>query len=254
MQMHEFGPPGAPAVMLIHGMFQPWQTLHSLAEALAGRYHVLVPALNGHVAGQQTSYHSIEDEAKGLADWLLAHDIPRLHAVCGFSMGGAIANVLWTERRVAIERLVLDGAPLVRCPKLVSAGMVASYRSILKGARARAPKTKAGFEQNFLPEKYWEDFCAVADVMDDASLRNLVYSVGTSHLRADMPANTPVLYLHGTQLPSEMLSRMTAKKLRKVRPQTKVTALMGRGHCEVALREPEKWLSIVEAFLNGGHV
>ncbi len=250
MQIHEFGSPSAPAVMLIHGALQPWQALQPLVKSLSDRYRVLVPALNGHVAGQHTAFVSIEEEAKELADRLLNQSIDQLQAVCGFSMGGAIANVLWNVGRVGIGRLVLDSAPLVRSPKMISAGMFASYSSILKGARARAPRTKAGFVQNFLPEAYWDDFCAIADLMDPDSLHNIIYSTGTSHLHEGMPQDTPVLYLHGTQLPSEMLSRLTARKLRRMRPQTQVVTLPGRSHCEAAIRTPEAWLDLVRPFLD----
>ncbi len=250
MRMHEFGPQDAPAVLLIHGVLQPWQTLQAHAEALTDRYRVLVPALNGHVEEEATAFHSLEEEAAQLADWLLAHGIGHLHAACGFSMGGAVANVLWTDRRVTIGRLVLDGAPLVRTPKFVSAIMAASYRQIVAGSKARNPQTLANFEKCFLPGEFLPPFLAFVDHLDDASVGSIVVSVGTSHLHDDMPSGTRVMYLHGTAFPGEFLSMRTAKKLRKARPDAQIVKLPGYGHIQLAIYETEKWLQTVRPFLD----
>ena len=101
------GPPGAPTLMLLHGLgatarlnwgpsFQP----------LAQHFRVLSLDHRGHGRGLRTRSFRLEECAADAAAVARARGVDRLIAV-GYSMGGPIASLLWREQRDLVSGLVL---------------------------------------------------------------------------------------------------------------------------------------------------
>jgi 3-oxoadipate enol-lactonase len=102
------GPPGAPAVLLLHGLGATaalnW---HAVFDGLSRRYRVVAPDQRGHGRGVHSPRRfrlaDCADDAAALLDLL---DIDRAIAV-GYSMGGPIAQLLWYRHRARVAALVL---------------------------------------------------------------------------------------------------------------------------------------------------
>ena len=58
MNFHEFGAAAAPHIMLIHGGGNAWWNYLRQARALAERYHVILPTLDGHGEEYAADYQS----------------------------------------------------------------------------------------------------------------------------------------------------------------------------------------------------
>ena len=54
--------------------------------------------------------------------------------------------------------------------------------------------------------------------------------------------------MHGTK-GNEILSKKSARLMKKYYPETKVICFKGDLHCYKAIYEPEKWLQVVDTFL-----
>jgi len=101
------GPPGAPTLLLLHGLAATgrlnWSTsLPTLAE----RHRVLIVDHRGHGRGIRTNHFRLADcadDAMALADRL---GIESLVAV-GYSMGGPIAKLCWSRHPDRVQGLVL---------------------------------------------------------------------------------------------------------------------------------------------------
>ena len=95
-----------PALVLLHGFTQTRQSWRRTAQALQGRYRVLVPDLPGH---GQAAHRTPSFDA--CAAYVRALVPARTFALCGYSMGGRIAlHSALTLGPEIVTRLVLVGA------------------------------------------------------------------------------------------------------------------------------------------------
>jgi pimeloyl-ACP methyl ester carboxylesterase len=101
------GPPGAPAVVLLHG----WTASGALNwyqafGHLGSKYRVLAPDLRGHARGLRTRrVFRLADCADDVASMLrLVDAAPAI--VVGYSMGGPVAQLLWHRHRDLCAGLV----------------------------------------------------------------------------------------------------------------------------------------------------
>ena len=102
------GPPGAPAVLLLHGWIASgglnW--LNAFAP-LAQGYRVIAPDMRGHARGIRTRRRfRLADCADDMAA-LLEHLEAGPAIVVGYSMGGPIAQLMWRRHPDAVAGLVL---------------------------------------------------------------------------------------------------------------------------------------------------
>lgn len=102
------GPPGAPTVILLHGLGANASLNWSPSfPALGRRFHVVAPDHRGHGRGIRTStrftLEDASDDVVALADVL---GLERF-VVVGYSMGGPIAQLVWRRHRDRVSGLVL---------------------------------------------------------------------------------------------------------------------------------------------------
>ncbi len=250
MNFHTFGDPANPALLLIHGVLNPWQTLEEISQHFSTRYYVIIPALDAHEEEKATDFESIAVQAEKLEDYISENLGGRIFAAAGFSMGGAIAALLWKNGIISMEKLILDGAPLTGYPSLAEKIMTNNYINIIHSSKKRDPKTIENFKKYFLPEKYLDSYLKIADNMSDSSVKNMVASIGKSDFFRNPPSqdNTEILFIHGTK-GNEIISKAAARKLKKLCPKMKVHCFKGYAHCQAAIFEPQKWISVAEIFL-----
>ena len=103
------GPPGAPTVVLLHG----WTVNADVAwfptfAAVGRRYGVVAPDLRGHGRGVRPPDGRVRlaDSADDVAELCAALGIDRA-VVVGYSMGGAVAQLLWRRHPALVAGLVL---------------------------------------------------------------------------------------------------------------------------------------------------
>lgn len=245
MKFHTFGDVRNKTVVLIHGVLTPWQIWQKQIDYFSQKYYVIVPALDGHIEEEESEYISVKDEANKIAEYLQGQDI---YAVCGLSMGGAIAYTLFESRRLNIENLILDGAPLVPVGKIPTRIMTNSYKSIIAKSKKRDPKVLENFKKDFLPEKYLDSFLKFADTMTDTTIENMITSVFSTKIQSSGNSNTKILFMHGTK-GNEVVSQKAAKKLKEVYPQTVIKCFKGLKHAELAIYKEDEWINTVSIFI-----
>ncbi len=248
MKFHTFGQPSSPVMLLIHGTLTPWQIWGTQIAHFCREYYVVAVALDAHTEEERSDFVSIEQEAAAIEAWLGAQQMHEIYAVCGISLGGAVAHQLWQDQKLRIRHLVLDSAPLLKFGRLPEWCMTRSYLRIIAGSRRRDPKVLADFERDFLPGQYLESYLKIADRITVDSVRNMLASVCRYTFAKGITSDTRILYLHGTK-GSEWFMRRTASRMQKHYPAMEVRCLTGCGHCEYAIYQPEKWLDIVENWM-----
>ena len=101
------GPPGAPAVMLLHGYGVHGGMFEGVRDALEPSLQLIVPDLRGHgLSDTPDDGYTAEEMADDLAALLDRLDIPRLHVV-GYSMGGFVAQAFAQRHSDRVDRLAL---------------------------------------------------------------------------------------------------------------------------------------------------
>ena len=114
--------------------------------------------------------------------------------------------------------------------------------------KAQGSKVIENYKRYFLPEKYLESYLKIADRMSDASIENMVNSVfAGGELKA--PVNkSRILFIHGTKA-NEVLSKKSARLMKKYYPETRIVCFKGSAHCYTMIYQPEQWIECVEKFL-----
>lgn len=104
------GDPGAPALVLLHGLGEGAASWDEVTPALAERFRVVALDLRGHGASGwpgDYSYELMRDDVVGVLDALGLGEV----VLVGHSMGGALAHVITQTRSDRVAALVLEDAP-----------------------------------------------------------------------------------------------------------------------------------------------
>ena len=248
MKMHLYGLPENPKMLLIHGVLMPWQVWEPQIQYYKEKYHVLVVELDGHTQDKPSRFVSAEMQAQKIEKYCEDREIESFAVVCGLSIGGVIAQILWSNQKLHFERMILDGVPLVPAGRVVSTVMSKAFRKFVHKSQTRDPRTLESLKKNFLPERSMDAFFALVDLVSDTSIENMVYSMCQSELRIDVDNQTKIAYAHGTK-PSETLSQKSAKLLKDLYPETDIVCFVGDSNCYKAVFEPEIWMNVMNDFL-----
>ena len=109
MNIHEFGKAGAPSVVLIHPSLVMWDYFEYVIPHLAGKYHLIIPALPGYDPDRKGDFTSIEAIAADLAEWLSEHGYAEIECIYGCSMGGSVVLRFLADARIKTNCAVIDG-------------------------------------------------------------------------------------------------------------------------------------------------
>lgn len=248
MLVHEFVEGNKPNMVLVHGVLTPWQVWIPQITAFKEQYNIYAIALNAHTEETVSEFVSVSAETEEIIQFFKTRDIDTIDAICGISLGGKIAFEIWKSNKLNIHNLIMDGAPLVSCPKFAINFMINNYKKIIHKSKARDKKIIESFKKNFLPEKYLDSYLKIADLMTDKSIENIINSVFAGSTINDINSQSRVLFIHGTK-GNEILSKKAANLMKKYYPITEVVCFKGDTHCYKAIYEPEKWVEVVEKFL-----
>ena len=144
-------------------------------------------------------------------------------------MGGRISATLAGMPKITVENLILDGAPLLSLPKIMIAFMAKSYVNIINKSKNRDSKVIESFKKDFLPERYLNDYFALADYMNEQSIKNAFNSVFSKFEFKKYDATCNILFLHGTK-GNESVSKKSAIKMKEANPQTEIRNFKGYAH------------------------
>lgn len=248
MLVHKFADGNKPTMVLVHGVLTPWQIWTPQIDSFRPHYNIYAIALNAHTEETASEFISVSAEAEEIIAYFENSGIHTIDVLCGLSLGGKIAHEIWKSGRLRIHNLIMDGAPLAACPKFAVKIMIKSYKDIIHQSKERNKKVIANFPK-FLPEKYWTPYLKIADLFTDNSIENICNSVFAGGKIAGVDNQSRILFIHGTK-PNEILSRISAKLMKKYYPITRVVCFQGDAHCHKVFFQPEKWIAVVKDFLS----
>lgn len=249
MIFHTYGDKGNKAVVLIHGMLTPWQIWNTAAERFSKDHYVIVPELDAHTEETPTVFHSVEEEAQRIIEYINSELNGHVFLLAGLSMGGRIAATVAKNENITVETLVLDGAPLTKINGLMKAVMKSNYKAIITKTKKHDPKVLEQAKKVFLPEDMIPYYVKIAGNMVMESVDNIIDSVFSPFEFVRYPENMKILYMHGTRS-NEAVSRRCALKMKKANPQTEIRSFEGFAHAELACFKPKQWTGEAEGFIS----
>ncbi len=248
MLIYEFTDGNKPIMVLVHGLLTPWYIWMPCINVFKENYNVYAIALNAHTMEMESEFVSVKAESDEIVQHLKEKNIDNIDVLCGISLGGKIVHEIWKSGKIKISNLVMDGAPLVKCPKFAVNIMIKNYKDIIHKSKLRDAKVIENYKKYFLPEKYLESYLKIADLMSDKSIENIVNSVFAGGKIEGVNNKSRILFIHGTK-GNELLSKRSAKLMKRHYPDTEVVCFKGDVHCYKVIYQPQKWIKVVNDFL-----
>ena len=199
MIFHTYGKKENKAVVLIHGMLTPWQIWNTAIKKFKRDYYVIVPELDAHTEVTPTMFHSVEEEAAKIHDYLIEELGGKVFLLAGLSMGGRIAATLAKSEDLKIENLVLDGAPLSKMNFLLKAILKTNYKTVIMKTKKHDPKIMEQAKKEFLPEEMLPYYEKIAVNMIMPSVDNVIDSVFSLFKFTKYRSDMKILFMHGTK-------------------------------------------------------
>jgi 3-oxoadipate enol-lactonase/4-carboxymuconolactone decarboxylase len=238
------GPPGAPAILLVHSLGSSLRLWDAQAEALARGHRVVRFDLRGHglteVGAGPCTIEDLADDALAVLD---ACGIAAAH-VCGVSIGGLVAQAVAARAPTRVRSVILCDTALALPPPemwrqraaLVRAeGMAAIADAVLARwvpADYLASPAGRGLRQQLVRTPA-EGYAALAEALAVADL-----SRTTPQIRA------PALVLVGEHDPSTPVA--AAEALRDAVPGARLTVIPGALHVPMLDRPAEVTAAILD--------
>jgi len=257
----EWGAPGAPPVLLLHGITDHARSWDPLAAALADRYRVLALDQRGHGDSDPApdGDYTLATMAEDVAAFVRAVALPALRVV-GLSMGGRVA-IAWAAGRPAdVARLVVvDIGPDIAEAGLrrVATAMAAtpeSFASVdeafawVRGGNTRyddallrhriahavRPLPAGGFAWKY--DRGLRDAVRAGRRLETIDLWPLWQALGV-----------PVLLVRGAE--SDVLAPETAERMLSLQPGARLVEVPGAGHTVPGDR-PDLFNALVARFFD----
>ncbi len=248
MNFHTFGNKQNKTMVLIHGLFHPWQIWEPIIDHYSKSYYVIVPELDSHTQDAPTEFISAEQEAEQIKAYLLDNVGGQVFALCGVNMGGRIAAILAGIPELNIENLVLDGALLSSSPRFVRAFVKKLFGVMLDQTRAGNQSAIDSIKKEMVPERCINECLKVIENLSKGSLNNIIDSCYSKFKITEYNSSMNILYMHGTK-PNESYAKKAAHKLKQKKPQAKLRMCEGMGQAELLGYQERKWIAEVNNFL-----
>jgi pimeloyl-ACP methyl ester carboxylesterase len=111
LQVATAGKPATPALLLLHGLYDRWETWDPVIRSFSTSYHVIAPDLRGHARSSkpQCGYTPL-DYAEDMTGLLQQLDVDQVVPI-GHSLGAMVGEYLAADHPDLVRKLVLIDPP-----------------------------------------------------------------------------------------------------------------------------------------------
>ena len=245
MKVVEYGTQHQETILLLHGGGLNGWNYQQAARQLSGRYHVVLPTLDGH-AGSDAPFTTIESNADEIIRWVDTHCAGQVLLMGGLSLGGQILVEILSRRAGICRYAVIESAlvfPMKWTAAMIKPVYDLCYPLIRKRWFARLQFGSLHIRPDLF-DVYFADTAAISKGNMTAFLEaNARYQLKES--LASCQAKT--LVLAGSQeLP---IMKRSAKAIAERMPHARLEMLPGYVHGELSLNEPEAYAAKILTLL-----
>ena len=138
--VREWGEPGAPKMLLLHGWMDVSASFQFLVDSFARDWHLIAPDWRGFGLSEQRDSYWFPDYYADLEALLDIYEPAQPARLVGHSMGGVVASMYAGIRPQRVARLVsMEGLGLARQPAENAPGRYAQWLDEIKGTERFRP-------------------------------------------------------------------------------------------------------------------
>lgn len=245
----EAGETDAPPVLLLHGLYDRWETWLPVVPGLAAKTRVIAFDLRGHGrSSQPAGGYTLRDYADDAARLLAAMRLHEPVLAIGFSLGALVALVLAAEWPMVVRALVLEDPPLAphhEGTRLWLEALLAAKRAGVEAAYELARE----LDPDGTPEDWQRSALWLCSTADGPILALLDEGRQPEPLDLLPRIVQPTLILQADPLLGGVLDDDTAQRALRLLPNARLERFPGSGHA-IHREQPEGFVEVVLAFID----
>lgn len=245
--VHEAGPAGAPAVVLLHAAGTSGWMWEKQVAALSADLRVLVPDLPGHGRSNTREWVSFADTARLVAEVIAGRAPGGAAHVVGLSMGGYVAAHLAATSPEAVGGAIVSGINVLPFPH---PGRLRLMGALIAPVMKWGPVLRANARALRVPEEDVAGYEAAARATTRQSFRRVSdEAVGFRLPGAAGTSPCPVLAVAGGE--EHELTRGSLAEIAAAFPHGEARLVPGVGHGWSG-EKPELFTAMIRARVTGG--
>ncbi len=258
MKYHEFGSQNKLSMLFFQGSASHWSWYRESIDRLAQRYHVIVPAIDGHEPAEHTDFISIERTVDDVTQYLVSKGYKELYAVYGLSFGGGMALRMLAEQRIPIRKAIVDaGTAPYQMPYFLTRIVLFRDYWAVRILRSNVHLVKLVFEpKRWIPQGKEEkvEYAEMMRFLKSMSKKTLKNVFDSANNYA-MPNSIPPMYSEIEFWYGSIEKKSRARDIRYVQqkfPNAKIREIPNMEHGELVMMHPQQFWELAENFLKGG--
>ncbi len=259
MRYHEFGTGNSHALLFFQGSASHWSWYQESIDKLAQKYHVIVPAIDGHDSEENKDFISVEKTVDEVTRHLLGDGCKEIYAVYGLSFGGSMALRMLAEKRIPIKKAIVDGGITpYQIPYILTRIILLRDYWMVRILRSDVRLVKMVFDpKRWTPEgkdeeTEYAEMMRFLNSMSKRTLKNVFDSANNYALPDPIPVlDTEIEYWYGS-----LEKKSRARDLRyvkKVFPNVAVKEIPNMEHGELVMIHPQQFWEMADGFLSEKH-
>lgn len=243
MLFKEFGTPGAPTVILLHGGGLSWWSLEPVIDLLVPEYRVVAPVIDGYGEDAAEIFQSIEASARHLLAYIKSHCGGKVYALGGLSIGAQIAAEVLSLQPDAADYAILESALVI--PLRGTTAFTVPMTRMSYGLIKQRWFAKLQARELCVPEEQFERYYADSVRLSKQSLLNTLRSNGTYALQKEIGQTTAkTLIIVGEKEIGAM--QKSARLLAETIPGSTLFIAPKMKHGELSLQHPEQYTALLQ--------
>ena len=242
LYLREAGPPEAPCIVFLHGLWLSSVMWQPQIERLAQDFHCLAPDLPEHGKSTDIGHLTLSNTSHVLADLILEHTPHGRAHIVGLSLGGSVALALLRDVPQVVDHLMVSGTAARFSPTIARLSKLGTpLLRLLKPA----PLVSLGLRQSNIPQPYLRLLLEDVRHLKPQAIIHFAEALGTMEVPQGVAA--PSLVAFGQKEIYLTMADRAARELRRTLPATAVMA-PGVGHVW-NLEAPDLFTETVRAWM-----
>ena len=241
MVTREFGTNNSDVVILLHGGGLGWWNFADEIGLLKGRFHVIIPTLDGH-AGSDSDFSSIEDNAARIINYIDKNFGGYVLMIGGLSLGGQILLEILSRRKDICKFAMVESALALPMPitcRLIKPTTMLSYGLIRKKWFSKLQMKSLNIRGSLFDD-YYRDTCAITRENYIRILQsNSSYRAKSALSQCQVKA---LVFVGGKERP---IMRKSAKMINGLIPNSELITVRNYHHGELSLDYPEEYVRYI---------